>query len=250
MNTALMSLSRPTRRRPLLDPHRAVAYVRASTAKQAASPAAQLMAIRAWAAGQGVEVVEVFRDDATSGAADLDARPGILAAIEALRENGAGLLIVAKRDRFARDRVIAGLLERLVERAGAKLMSADGLSSGEGPEADLLRGVLDLFAEFERGVLRARTKGALAHRKAAGLRIGGIPFGMRLAKDGRHLMPDEREGEVLALIRRLRRTRSWRSLVSELHRRRVPNRSGRCSWSIGQVQRLLSGADADTMRCR
>lgn len=239
---SLLTLAaRPARsRRGVLDPARALGYLRASTSKQAASPAVQLAAIKAWAAQNGVEVVAVFRDDATSGAADLDDRPGILAAIEALREQDAGLLVVAKRDRFARDRVIAGLLERLIEKNGAKLVSADGLSSGTGPEADLLRGVMDVFAEWERGVLRARTRAALAHRRAAGLRTGNIPFGFRLAPDRRHLVADPRETRVLDLIRRLRRTRSWRGVVDELKRRRVKNRSGRCGWSIGQVQRLAA----------
>ena len=241
MNAAasLLSLSRRTRRGPALDPLRAVAYLRASTAKQAASPAAQLSAIKSWAMKEGIEVVEVFQDAATCGDADLSDRPGVLAAVEALRQHGAGLLIVAKRDRLARDRVVAGLLERLVERAGGRVVSSDGMSSGEGPEATLLKGILDLFSEFEVGVIRARTRGALAHRKAAGLRVGGVPFGSKLAPDGRHLLPDRRERGVLDLIRQLRADdQSWRRVVAELLRRRIRNRAGRVAWSVGQVQRL------------
>jgi DNA invertase Pin-like site-specific DNA recombinase len=237
--SSLMSLSRRPRRGPASDPLRAVAYVRASTSKQAASPAAQLAAIRTWAAKEGVAVVAVFEDKATSGDADLEDRPGVLAAVESLRQHRAGLLVVAKRDRLARDRVVAGLLERLVQKAGAKVTSADGMSEGDGPEATLLKGILDLFSEFEVGVIRARTRGALAHRKAAGLRVGGVPFGFRVARDGKHLIPCEREREVLALMRRLHRTRSLRGVIEELYRRKIGNRTGKVSWTVGQVHRLL-----------
>jgi hypothetical protein len=63
--------------------------------------------------------VKVFEDIGVSGAAELDRRPGLLAALGALAEERAGLLIVHKRDRLARDPMIAGMITRLVERGGS-----------------------------------------------------------------------------------------------------------------------------------
>ena len=70
----------------------------------------------------------------------------------------AGLLVATKRDRFARDVILAAQLERLVERDGAELVSADGASEGNSPEATMMRRILDIFGAFERDLIRARTR--------------------------------------------------------------------------------------------
>src|SRR5204862_6543407 len=118
------------------------------------------------------------------------ARPGLLAAIDAVRAHGAGVLVVAKRDRLARDGLTAALVERLCEREAAGIQAADGAGNGEGPEAQLLRGIVDLFAQYERAVIRARTKAALAVKKARGERTGGVPLG-RVATCGRRVAVPE-----------------------------------------------------------
>jgi hypothetical protein len=81
----------------------------------------------------------VFTDPGVSGGAALDKRPGLLAALAALRTHNAGLLLVAKRDRLARDSLLAALVERLAERLGARVQSADGAADGDAPEDVLMR---------------------------------------------------------------------------------------------------------------
>src|SRR5688572_7271072 len=93
------------------DSNVAVAYLRASTREQKLSPEAQRASIEAWAAREGVSIVAWFADS-VSGATDPEKRPGLMGALAAVRENNVGLLVVAKRDRLARDRTIAPLLER------------------------------------------------------------------------------------------------------------------------------------------
>ena len=41
-------------------------------------------------------------------------------------------------------------------------------------EAQLMRGIVDLFAQYERAIIRTRTKAALAVKIARGERVGGI----------------------------------------------------------------------------
>jgi len=65
--------------------------------------------------------------------------------------------------------------------------------------------MLDVFSEFERGVIRARTRAALAMKKARGERVGGVPFGKRLADDGRSLVSCPSEAETVALALELSR---------------------------------------------
>jgi DNA invertase Pin-like site-specific DNA recombinase len=133
-----------------------------STEDQTLGPGAQRAALERWASAWNVELVGVFEDRGVSGATALDRRPGLLAALGCMAEHKAGLLVAAKRDRFARDIILAAQLERLVERTGAKLMSTDGASDGDSPEATMLRRILDVFASFERDLIRGRTRAIFA----------------------------------------------------------------------------------------
>jgi len=47
------------------------------------------------------------------------------------------------------------MIERLVERNGGRILSADGIGAGEGPESALLRAMVRAFAEYERALIRA-----------------------------------------------------------------------------------------------
>src|SRR5690606_20526464 len=104
-----------------------------------------------------------------------------------LAEKKAGLLLVTRRDRLARDVVKAAMIERLAARHGARVVSAAGEGEGDDPASSLMRRMIDAFAEYERAILKARTKAALAVKKARGERVGSIPYGKRLGSDGRTL---------------------------------------------------------------
>lgn len=211
-----------------------------STEDQNLGPDAQQATLRAWAARGGVELVAIHEDLGVSGAAALERRPGLLAAIGQLTELGAGVLVAAKRDRFARDVVIAAGIERAAARAGAMLRTADGSSDASGPEGGMMRGIVDVFAQYEREVIRARTRAALAVKKARGERVGGVPFGARLAADGVHLEEDESEREVAAAILELvDRGASQRAICAELERRGVRGRTGR-PLTKTQVARVIA----------
>jgi DNA invertase Pin-like site-specific DNA recombinase len=191
--------------RPPTSPASVVVYLRVSTEDQNLGPDAQRAACARWAAANGARIVSTHEDLGVSGAAPLDERPGLLAAVEALKAHGAGVLLVAKRDRLARDVVLAAMVERLAERHGARILAADGTGNGEGPEAQLMRGIVDVFAQYERALIRARTKAALAVKRTRGEKTGGaVPYGSRIAADGVHLEADPDEAAVVARARALR----------------------------------------------
>ena len=155
---------------------------------------------------------------------------------------GVGRLVVARRDRLARDVVTAGLVERLVERAGGRVCSTDGMSEAEGPEGVLLRGIADLFAVFERLLIASRTRAALQAKKAKGERTGMIPFGFSVAADGKILIPNVEEQKVIATVRRLReKGLTLRAVVTACERRGIVSRSGK-PLGLVQVDRLLRRA--------
>ena len=85
------------------DPSAAVGYCRVSTDRQELSPAVQEAAIREWCDAHSVTLAGCYTDRGVSGAAPLERRAGLLEAVSELQERRAGLLIVAKWDRLARD---------------------------------------------------------------------------------------------------------------------------------------------------
>src|SRR6266851_5779218 len=165
-----------------------VAYIRVSTDDQTLSVEAQRERLAVWCAERRVTLRAVYEDVGVSGGAALDKRPGLMLALDALTPGMA--LVAVKRDRLARDTMHVAMIERLAERAGAKVLTCDGAGEGDSPEAQMLRGIMDVFAQYERAVIRARTKAALGHKKANGEKLGGrSPYGMQLGAAGVHLVP-------------------------------------------------------------
>ena len=228
--------------KPSTDARKAVAYIRVSTEDQHLGPDAQRAALAVWAERNGVVIVATFEDKGVSGGAAIDRRPGLMAAFDALAEHGAGVLCVAKRDRLARDTMIAAMAERLAERAGARIVSADGVGEGNDPAAALLRGMVDLFAAYERAMIRTRTVAALAQKKARGERTGGVPVGCRVAADGRTLETDPAEAEIVAAVVKARAAGlSIREIAAELAAAGMRTRRGGEIQST-QVARILRRA--------
>src|SRR6476469_878208 len=95
---------------------RVVGYIRVSTEDQSLGPEAQRVALERWCAAQGAELAVCHEDVGISGGVDLDKRPGLLAALDSLRTLRADVLLVAKRDRLARDVLVSAMVERLAER--------------------------------------------------------------------------------------------------------------------------------------
>jgi DNA invertase Pin-like site-specific DNA recombinase len=213
--------------------------MRASTDEQALSPDAQRAAIEAWAARHGVRVA-AWHVEHVSGGAQLDDRPALLAALDALAEHRAGLLVVARRDRLARDAMLAAMIERLAERAGARVASAAGEGTdGDDPASLLLRRMIDAFAEYERALIRSRTKAALSVKRRRGERIGAVPYGYMLADDGRTLLEHEGEQAVIRCARELRRQGlSLADIAAVLDARGMRSRTGR-TFAPSQVSRML-----------
>lgn len=218
----------------------AVGYVRVSTDDQSLGPEAQRASIEAWAAREGVQIASWHVDAGVSGASPIEERPALCGALAALREHGAGLLVVAKRDRIARDVVVAALVERAAGAARARVVSVDGVGNGDSPADAFMRTVIDGAAAYERALIRARTKAALGVKRARGERAGEVPYGFRLAADGVRLEADDAEQGVLAAVRELRAAGlSHRAIVGALAARGLVSRAGR-PFGQTQVCRMLA----------
>jgi DNA invertase Pin-like site-specific DNA recombinase len=148
-------------------------------------------------------------------------------AVSALKRGD--VLRVAKRDRLGRDVVEVAMIERLIVKRGARIVSA----AGEGTDSDdpagvLMRRLIDSFAEYERLIIASRTRAALAAKRRRGERTSRFaPFGYQLADDSRRVEPHAAEQQVLRTIHRLHASgRSLRAIAADLNEKGITTRSG------------------------
>lgn len=226
----------------------AVGYIRVSTEDQTLSPEGQKKTLTEWSAKEGYQLINIFSDIGVSGGSRLEKRLSLLACIDALScldaPRGQRALVVAKRDRFTRDPIVGAMAERLIERAGGVLVSADGAGNGNDPTQVLMRRMVDAFAEYERALIGVRTRTALAVRKAQGRTTGEAPWGMAVGPDGQTLVECPREQEVLTIARGARRDgKSYRAIVSLLTSRGCVSRTGK-PLAVAQVFRMVGKDNA------
>jgi DNA invertase Pin-like site-specific DNA recombinase len=219
------------------------AYYRVSTTAQGRSGLgleAQREAVTRFVAAEGLELLgEHIEVETGKGADALERRPVLRAAMEQARKAKAAVC-VAKLDRLSRDvAFISGLMARRVPFVVAEL----------GPDVDPF--VLHMFAalaEKERALISARTKAALAQRKARGLPLGNpaalVEAHVKGAEANR-TAADAFARNVLPVIREIQKSgvQSFRAIASALNARGIPTARGG-QWHDSTVRNALKHAAA------
>src|ERR687894_2415334 len=137
---------------------RAILYARVSTDEQARSGyslAQQLEALREYAAQEGYEVLVEVTDPGQSGAS-LE-RPGMDQVRDLEAAGGVSVVLAQDRDRFSSEPACTYLLRREFEEQGCTLKSLNDRGD-DSPEGELMDGVFDQFAKFERAKLSERSR--------------------------------------------------------------------------------------------
>lgn len=127
----------------------------------------------------GVDPKNIYEDYASGKS---DARPGLDAALKALRQGD--VLIVWKLDRLGRSLLhLVNIIHDLTTRdIGFRVLTGHGASiDTTTPSGKLVFGIFAALAEFERELISERTKAGLASARARG-RKGGAPFKMNEEK--------------------------------------------------------------------
>lgn len=231
-----------------------IGYLRVSTDAQSERGVGldvQEKAILSWAKENGHTVAELFRDEGVSGSKDLDARPGIYAALDALerlpKPRG---FVVYRLDRLARD---LGLQERFltqIQSADAQPFSVNESENAyicddeSDPTRKLIRQVLGAVAEFERGMIAHRMRSGREHRKEQGYyAFGAPPYGWQPVHagpgGGKRLAPVPEEQTTLNRLRELKeKGLSTRKIGAVLTAEGHTTRRGG-QWHSATVARLL-----------
>ncbi len=154
----------------------AIAFLRVSTHDQQLGLEAQRADVVKYARAHDIEIA-AWHSEVISGGASLEERTGLQNAIADLDVRGATILIAAKWDRLSRSPTVGVMIEEMVRKMGGTIIAADGAGNGSDPAAELFRGMLLLFGQFERRMIGVRTKAALAAKKARGEHLGRPPRG-------------------------------------------------------------------------
>lgn len=213
---------------------RAVAYIRVSTEEQADSGLgleAQRAAIRAAAERMGLEVVEWFADEGISGG-KIEERLGLLDAIEAVKRGH--VLIVSRRDRLARDSMLACWIEKEVAKRQGRIVSVAGEGTdNDDPTSVLMRRIIDAFAEYERLMIGVRTKAALRVKVKRGERVGRYAhYGYRLDESGNQVEDSNEKAGIRLMLEMRSNGASLDEISKALERKGFMGRNG---------QRLATG---------
>ncbi len=151
-----------------------VGYARVSTSEQADSGLgldAQRHAIEAETARRGWHLAAIL-EDAGASARSLNGRPALAEALDLLDRGEAGALVVAKLDRATRSTMDAAVLMERAARKGWKLVALDLGVDTTTPTGELVASVMAAVAQWERRAIGARTREALAAKRAQGVRLG------------------------------------------------------------------------------
>jgi len=160
-----------------------IGLTRGSTEEQVCTLAAQTEKIRGFAAAFGHELVDIFEDAGQSGKS-LN-RPGLQAALEAIRDGRAQGLLVAKLCRLSRSVVDLDTLVRTYFADTAKyhaaLLVVDQHIDTGTAHGRMLLNVLMSINQGERELIAERTRAALQHLKSQGVKLGGVRAAATLA---------------------------------------------------------------------
>ena len=202
---------------------RALLYVRVSTDKQAnhgTSLDAQQERLVQECHRRGVKDYRVVVESGVSGSQE--SRPGLDEVLRLLKAGEYNLLLVTDLDRLARSTIHTLHLSELATRQGWDLAVLGGHVQFDTstPQGRLILTVIAGFAEFERDMIRQRTRNSFAHKRLTG---------------GTGLIPGDVEDRVVALHdQRL----SLRGIADRLVAESLPTAKGG-AWTAATVRRVL-----------
>jgi site-specific DNA recombinase len=230
-------------------PQRAVLYARVSTEEQARSGyslAQQMEALRVYAAQEGYEILEEVRDAGQSGAS-LE-RPGLDHVRDLVAADGVSVVLAQDRDRYTREPAHHYLLREEFKEHGCKLKALNDRGD-DSPEGELMDGVFDQFAKFERAKTRERTRRGKLRKAQQGKIVAGhrphYGFTYNANKNNYVIDPDE-----MRVVQRIFymvgvEARSLRAVRKTLEAEGVPTPGGARYWT----QVFVRSAILDDVYC-
>jgi DNA invertase Pin-like site-specific DNA recombinase len=158
-------------------------------------------------------------------------RPGVQSALAQLKAGEAEALVTAKLDRLSRSMLdFAGLMADSQKQGWAIVCLDLGVDTST-PAGETMANVLAAFSQFERRLIGARTKDALAVKRSEGVRVG---------------RPRETPAPLVLRVRQERDDgATLQAIADRLNADRVPTTRGSQRWWTSAVSALLRSVEYD-----
>jgi DNA invertase Pin-like site-specific DNA recombinase len=191
-------------------PFRAALYARVSTHDQQTLPL-QIRAMCEYAAKRDWAIVAQIKE-VGSGASQRQMRDVLIAAA---RRREIDVVLVWRLDRWGRS--VADLVSTLQElqHLGVGFVSLTEALDLTTPAGRAMAGLLAVFAEFEREILRERVRAGLEHARQQGKRLGRPPSVVEKAVEARKLHRQGISKSKIALQLQIGRTSVRRLLAQQ-----------------------------------
>lgn len=155
---------------------RALIYTRQSTDDQDTTQASQTYDCKQWAENNGYEIAGIFHDE-TSGATPACNRVGFRSLLSNIMPND--VIISKRRDRLGRDLIENALAERAINDRGARFTTTSNIDTTTAIGI-VSNQIEDVFAGYERALIKQRTKTALEELRRQGKPSGTPKLGTRI----------------------------------------------------------------------
>lgn len=216
-----------------------VIYARYSCEKQTEnSILGQIRECTEFAKKNDIEVINIYKDEAISGRT-AEKRPGFMKMISDANQHYFENIIVWKGDRFSRSRADAAKYKSELKKLGIRVLSATE-ANVTGPEAILMDGINEAFAEYFSVELAAKVERGMTQNCIEGKFNGGrLPIGFKKDEQG-HIVLDPQGSEVVRYIfnEYANTTISMKDLAKELDAKGMRNVNGQY-FSKSSLSRLL-----------
>ena len=212
-----------------------VLYARCSTADQSVD--LQLDALREYAAVRRFTIVEEYLDEGVSGARPQ--RPALDRLLKDGERRRFDAVVAWKLDRVGRS--LHNLLEIIgrLEAVGVDLILLDDGIDTTTPAGRLFFQMRGAFAEYERNILRERTRAGLAAARRRGRRLGRPPVFVPLE----HAQTLVHAGHSVSAV-----ARKLRVSVSSFRRALAKARTALSAWSISRIHWSIAPGVVRTLR--
>ena len=155
---------------------RVALYVRVSTADRGQTVENQLQPLQEAADRLGWTIVAIHKDEGISGAKGREGRPGLDALLQGVTRGEYDVVAAWSVCRLGRSLPdLLGLLGELQVRGVDLYLHQQALDTGT-PAGRMLFGMLGVFSEFEKSMIRDRVLAGLHRARSSGKRLGRPPM--------------------------------------------------------------------------
>jgi site-specific DNA recombinase len=220
-------------RNPVPRPVRCAVYARKSTLEGLEQSFNSLDAQREACLGyigaqqaEGWQVLPHIYSDGGSSGANLD-RPEMRKLMTDIEAGRVDCVVIHRIDRLSRSLIDFARLMQLFERHQVRLVAVTQQLDTRSPVGRLTLHILLSFAEFEREIIRERTRDKKAASRQKGKWIGGyLPLGFDLdSKAGRLVVHEQEAQQVREIFSLFEETQTVEATLEEMNRRGIERKS-------------------------